>query len=275
MTKEEFHEEDVNRGDDGRFAKIDAAARKSDEDEEKPEEFPIDPLKAKFRQNTPYSVIMAYERRRMAEEERRTRKISQPVVKRGEELAKIRELTGVNEATAKKYQATVFEWSTDSSKIRNGEDPEGERILEDYIARSSKYDGKVYRGIHFPEKDGRDYLEGLEEKKQRLSSLDMGGVSSWSSYESIARDFSTMNMFLDTSIGIIFETENVLGAPVDYLSRHGKTFSQNEEEGEVLHSKNTEYIIKDIVRDPKESLINGYYGSKKQERYRVILEEIK
>ena len=46
-------------------------------------------------------------------------------------------------------------------------------------------------------------------------------------------------------------------------------------EEEVLHSKNTEYIIKDIVRDPKESLINGYYGSNKQERYKVILEEIK
>ncbi len=260
---QEWHEQDHPRDDDGKFTDKDGAVGT------------LDPRKIEYRQNTPYSVIMADDRRRMAEEERRTRKIPQPVVKRGEELAKIRELTGVDEATAKKYQATVFEWSTHPHDIRNGEDPEGERILEDYIARSSKYDGKIYRGIHFSEKEGRRYLKGLEEKKQRLSSLRMEGISSWSSFESIARDFSTMNMFLDTSIGIIFETENVSGAPIDYLSRHGKTFSKNEEEGEVLHSKNTEYIIKDIVRDPKESLINGYYGSKKQERYRVILEEIK
>lgn len=260
---QEWHEQDHPRDEDGKFTDKSGAVGT------------LDPRKIEYRQNTPYSVIMADDRRRMAEEERRTRKIPQPVVKRGEELAKIRELTGVDEETAKKYQATVFEWTTDSSKIRNGEDPEGERILEDYIARSSKYDGKIYRGIHFSEKEGRRYLKGLEEKKQRLSSLRMEGISSWSSFDSIARDFSTMNMFLDTSIGIIFETENVSGAPIDYLSRHGKTFSKNEEEGEVLHSKNTEYIIKDIVRDPKESLINGYYGSKKQERYRVILEEIK
>ena len=75
-------------------------------------------------------------------------------------------------------------------------------------------------------------------------------------------------MFLETSIGIIFETENMSGAPIDY-------FSKNEEEGEVLHSKNTEYIIKEIVRDQRESKINEYYGTKKQERYRVIPKELK
>ena len=107
---------------------------------------------------------MADDRRRMAEEERRTRKIPQPIVKRGEELAKIRGLTGVDEEPAKKYQATVFEWTTDSSKIRNGEDPEGERILEDYIARSSKYDGKIYRGIHFSEKKVEDISKDWKRK---------------------------------------------------------------------------------------------------------------
>lgn len=260
---QEWHEQDHPLDEDGKFTDKSGAVGT------------IDPRKIEYRQNTPYSVIMADDRRRMAEEERRTRKIPQPVVKRGEEIAKIRELTGVDEETAKKYQATVFEWTTDSSKIRNGEDQEGERILEDYIARSSKYDGKIYRGIQFSEKEGRRYLKGLEEKKQQLSSLRMEGISSWSSYESIAQDFSTRDMFLETSIGIIFETENMSGAPIDYLSRHGKTFSKNEEEGEVLHSKNTEYIIKEIVRDQRESKINEYYGTKKQERYRVILEELK
>ena len=260
---QEWHEQDHPLDEDGKFTDKSGAVGT------------LDPRKIEYRQNTPYSVIMEDDRRRMAEEERRTRKIPQPVVKRGEEIANIRELTGVDEETAKKYQATVFEWTTDSSKIRNGEDPEGERILEDYIARSSKYDGKIYRGIHFSEKEGRKFLERLEKKRSQNSWIDMEGISSWSSYESIAQDFSTRDMFLETSIGIIFETENMSGAPIDYLSRHGKTFSKNEEEGEVLHSKNTEYIIKEIVRDQRESKINEYYGTKKQERYRVILEELK
>ncbi len=243
---QEWHEQDHPRDEDGKFTDKSGAVST------------LDPRKIEYRQNTPYSVIMADDRRRMAEEERRTRKIPQPIVKRGEEIAKIRELTGVDEATAKKYQATVFEWSTHPHDIRNGEDPEGERILEDYIARSSKYGGKVYRGIAFDERYGKEYLEGLKTRMSAGIPTDMLGISSWSSEIEVAKEFA-----LDGEIGFLFEEENESGAPVAFLSNFF-------DEQEVLHSKKTQYIVKSIefcdVKSEKNK--ENYYV------YKVTVEEV-
>ncbi len=243
---QEWHEQDHPRDEDGKFTDKSGVVGT------------LDPRKIEYRQNTPYSVIMADDRRRMAEEERRTRKIPQPVVKRGEELAKIRELTGVDEETAKKYQATVFEWSTHPHDIRNGEDPEGERILEDYIARSSKYGGKVYRGIAFDERYGKEYLDGLKINKKAGVPIKMNGISSWSSEVYVAKAFA-----LDGEIGFLFEEENESGAPVAFLSNY---FGEEE----VLHSKKTQYVVKSIeFCDVKSEKNKEHYYV-----YKVIVEEV-
>lgn len=242
---QEWHEQDHPRDEDGKFTDKSGVVGT------------LDPRKIEYRQNTPYSVIMADDRRRMAEEERRTRKIPQPVVKRGEELAKIRELTGVDEETAKKYQATVFEWSTHPSDIRSGRDPEGERILEDYIARSSKYGGKVYRGIAFDERYGKEYLDWLKIRKNAGIPTDMLGISSWSSELESAEEFA-----LDGHTGFLFEEENKSGAPIAFLSNFF-------DEQEVLHSKKTQYLIKSI----EEYEVPNKTGKDHRYLYRVIVEE--
>ena len=243
---QEWHEQDHPRDEDGKFTDKGGAVGT------------LDPRKVEYRQNTPYSVIMADDRRRMAEEERRTRKIPQPVVKRGEELAKIRELTGVDEATAKKYQATVFEWTTHPHDIRNGEDPEGERILEDYIARSSKYGGKVYRGIAFDERYGKEYLDGLQINKKAGVPIKMNGISSWSSEPEISKEFA-----LDGQVGFLFETENESGAPIAFLSNFF-------DEQEVLHSQRAQYLIKSIsIYDAKAERNKDHLYV-----YKVVVEEV-
>ena len=85
----------------------------------------------------------------------------------------------------------------------------------------------------------------------------MGGISSWSSEESIAQDFADNRNKAEDSYRFIFETENKSGVGIDHLSNWVG-------ENEVLHSSKTQYKIKEILEIEKG----------KSPLFKIIVEEV-
>ena len=104
---------------------------------------------------------------------------------------------------------------------------------------------KIYRGVSLrstpneihPEQEVWD-----EEKVKKVfgigNSVDMKGLSSWTSKKDIAEDFSRT---LYKTIGIVFLSDNKSGISI-------KSMSDHQGEDEILHSSKTKWKVKDVRR---------------------------
>lgn len=188
------------------------------------------------------------------------RYIDHPIVKKGQETDKVQELTGVDWETAKKLQSVVWGWTSSQNAIRSGKDPEGERLLEEFISKSPKYKGTIYRGVSFDREEGDDVLAYFAKMLEKKIPITMDGISSWTSSTDIAEAYAG-----NGRRGIIFEIENKSGAPAAYLSKY-----PNEQE--IIQSKKARYRIKSI--EPYKPAGDFYDAGWYEGRFKITMEEV-
>lgn len=164
----------------------------------------------------------------------------------------IQEYTGVSYDTAEQINNAIQYYTKDGFRdIRKGNAPKAEELIETFIERHPKYDGKIWRGIALNEEKGKNFITELKNKLSSKESTEMFGISSWTSAENVAREFSDNR---EGTYKILFELENQSGVGIDHLSEwYG--------EEEVIQSKKIRYKVKDIKQESPNS-------------YKVILEEI-
>ncbi len=116
--------------------------------------------------------------------------------------------------------------------------------IENYIKVAPKWDGGVtYRGISdIP----NDVYEQLTTKG---NVIDMKGTSSWSSRESVARNFAGMSTF-GNNIVFVSETQS-RGTSIRHLSTI-------PHEDEVVASKDASYVVKRTKKDKKSGIMYVY-----------------
>jgi hypothetical protein len=124
--------------------------------------------------------------------------------------------------------------------IRAGIPPEIAKAIERLIKVSPKFDGKIYRGMSFPD---NKFVSQLKVGAK----VDMKGLSSWSSDKKWATQFSGR-----TKMGVIFEMKNKSGASITHLSKDYR-------EKEVLIPSKSNIVIDSIVEK------NGVYYVKARE----------
>jgi len=173
-------------------------------------------------------------------------------------LQQIIDQTGYTKERAEKVYDTIkYYTSAGYGEIRKNKESENAKIIEDFIQKHPKFDGIVYRGVGFENQKGKDYLNDLLYSKSHNLPIDMGGISSWSSEESIAQDFADNRNKANDSYRFIFETDNKSGVGIDHLSNWVG-------ESEVLHSNKTKYAVKNILE-----IENG-----NSPLYKIIVEEV-
>ncbi|WP_290771867.1 ADP-ribosyltransferase [Anaerofustis sp.] len=105
--------------------------------------------------------------------------------------------------------------------------------LDDFIYRSEKYEGTVYRGLGVSDEDADKIINKLKQGK----TMDMQGISSWSSNKSISMNFGKNSLDDNKNICLLFNLENKSGASV-------KELSVFPEEDEILHPTTSRYVLK-------------------------------
>ena len=153
-------------------------------------------------------------------------------------IIQIEKYTGLsrNQATLT-YEAIKHYTRKGYRAIRSGNLPKEERLLETFIEKHPKYDGKIWRGIAVEDKG---IVEDLYTKKNNGEPIDMKGISSWSSEESVAKRFATVNR--KGKYKIIFETENENGVGIGHLSAW-------KIEKEVIHSGKSQFRVISIKEE--------------------------
>lgn len=198
-----------------------------------------------YRQNTGYGEIFADEKSQKGQS-----KISQLERQESEtrRIWQIQENTGLSyEAAEQTYNAIKHYTKAGFRAIRDGRAPREEKLIEDFIERHPKYDGKIWRGIAV---DDENIIKNLYSSYESGDTINMKGISSWSSAESIAHDFTKNRQ---GKFKIVFELENQSGVGIDHLSEW-----QGEEE--VIQSGKIQYKVIDIISQ------NG--------KYKIIVEEV-
>lgn len=117
-----------------------------------------------------------------------------------------------------------------SSKIRNGQLAGDKMIdgMESFIKESPKFGKSTYRGMAISTKD---YA-----KLEKGASVDMNGISSWSTDSDIAKEFASHNKSdKNTKMVIFVSPKQPRGTSVSHLSGYG--------EGEVLVSHTARYKV--------------------------------
>lgn len=134
---------------------------------------------------------------------------------------------------------TVQMGGTDIWDLRHSVKEWKERVdaCEEFITKSPKWNGgATYRGMHVSE----DYLDELYEKSKNCTTINMNGISSWSTSKKVAEGYTYPTP--KTPIRIIFETDDAqIGTSIAHISIHPN-------EKEILCSKNNEYFISEIVK---------------------------
>lgn len=164
----------------------------------------------------------------------------------GEALAKNIESTTGNKVSTKEACDMVkgvkaYAGSLDQYKnIRAGIPPETAKAIERLIQVSPKFEGKVYRGMSFPD---NKFVSQLKVG----SKIDMKGLSSWSSDKKWASQFGGRG-----KVGVVFEMKNKSGASITHLSKDYR-------EKEVLVPSKSNIVIDSVVEK------NGVYYVKARE----------
>lgn len=134
---------------------------------------------------------------------------------------------------------TVQMGGTDVWDLRHSVKEWKERVdaCEEFITKSPKWNGgTTYRGMHASE----GYLDELYEKSKNGTTLNMNGISSWSTSKAVAEGYTFPNP--KTPLRIIFETDDAqLGTSIAHISIHPN-------EREILCSKDNEYFVSEIVK---------------------------
>lgn len=134
---------------------------------------------------------------------------------------------------------TVQMGGTDIWDLRHSVKEWKERVdaCEEFITKSPKWNGgTTYRGMHVSE----SYLDELYEKSKNGTTLNMNGISSWSTSKAVAEGYTFPNP--KTPLRIIFETDDAqLGTSIAHISIHPN-------EREILCSKDNEYFVSEIVK---------------------------
>lgn len=158
---------------------------------------------------------------------------------------------GVNEDEARKMLDAIYNFTgTNYGIIRNEKEYNDgwansqRQYLEKYISKSPSYNGEIYRGLHLDNKKGQEFVSQL----QKGATIDMGGISSWSSDKRVANSFASNGTY-----SILFSCKNKSGVGIKHLSLISM-------ESEVLQSSKSKFKIKSISQ-------NG-------NRYEVELQEV-
>lgn len=134
---------------------------------------------------------------------------------------------------------TVQMGGTDIWDLRHSVKEWKERVdaCEEFITKSPKWNGgATYRGMHASE----GYLDELYEKSKNGTTINMNGISSWSTSKNVAEGYTFPNP--KTPIRIIFETDDAqIGTSIAHISIHPN-------EKEILCSKDNEYFVSEIVK---------------------------
>ena len=154
-------------------------------------------------------------------------------------ILQIKENTGFNDEEARAIYDAVRDYTDNGyTAIRQGKSERQAKLIEQLIERHPKHEGRIYRGIAV---DDDSFIAKLRKAKEDGVPIDMGGISSWSGAESVAKEFADESLRDERGrIKIIFEMDNVNGIGVDHLS-----FNHGEEE--VLHSKKARFSVKSII----------------------------
>lgn len=128
--------------------------------------------------------------------------------------------------------------------------------LDDYIYQAPKYDGEVYRGMTLSNENFDNMIKNLKSGK----TMDMQGISSWSSEREVSEDFIEDNLYHDTPNAILFKLQNKSGTPIESIS-----FVSGEYE--VLHPTTARYKLKKIEEND-----NNYFDANRI--VTVVLEEV-
>lgn len=166
-------------------------------------------------------------------------------------LPMIMEDTGYDEEQALIFQKNLMDYLGGDYEIyARGERPEETKIIDAGIKRMPKYDGYIFRGSHFMERDPKRQLTfnmWLNKLKPGAEITMRKTPTSWTSSGDVAWDNfgrSDLTMY-DT---IIFKCKNnKSGASVQHISKFGS------EEAEVLVPSNTRYRVKSVDVSRKRS----------------------
>ena len=176
-------------------------------------------------------------------------------------LNAIRELTGVDETSAKEYLNALCGDSNKYMNVTNsggyydakswfyggdsqirvatsGEFKEKAEIIHDYITKAPKYEGEIYRGLSLPE-------EQISLFKKGGTFEETGHLSSWTSSVDVADMFAQGRSEEMGTLPVIIKTKNPqYGTPISHLS----IFGQEELEVLVSNFENRTYQIADVTK---------------------------
>lgn len=131
----------------------------------------------------------------------------------------------------------------------NAKDKEDADSIESFIQRSPKWaGGNLHRGINV----SQDTASDIVKRVQAGETLDMQGISSWSSESKIAVDFAHTSF--QGRVGVVFHTnakETTKGTSIKHLS-------ELEHEKEVLMSESARYKGTRVVNNTAKNLIEIY-----------------
>lgn len=145
--------------------------------------------------------------------------------------------TGLSREQAEIAQSALNDYfGSGYSNIRNGHPPsaaEKAKVIDNALKKARPYSGEIYRGIHLDNETFAEWSKGL----QKGATIDMKGVSSWSSRKTVAESFAKGGA--PNTQSIIFKVKSTKhAAPVQHLSHYGKG------EAEVLAPSFAKYKIK-------------------------------
>jgi hypothetical protein len=155
--------------------------------------------------------------------------------------------TGLSSAEAEKtYFALASYFGSGYSSIRAGHPPsamEKAKLIDNALKKARAYKGEIYRGIHL---DENTYSEWSKQLKSG-STIDMKGISSWSSNPKVAESFAKSSY----GKSVIFKLKTTNHAvPVQHLSSFGKG------EAEVLAPSFVKYKVSSYITKGSITYVN-------------------
>ena len=132
--------------------------------------------------------------------------------------------------------------------------------IEEYIDSNKKYEGKIYRSIGLDDSSFGNYTNN----DMIGAEIDMKGISSWTSDEKIAKNYTPSNSLNS----ITFKIENSSkGVDISNISAHPT-------EKEVIQSSKQRYKVKSISISPLKHKTLGIGERTSFNKASIILEEI-
>jgi hypothetical protein len=157
--------------------------------------------------------------------------------------------TGMSRAEAEQtYHAMSDYFSNGYSNIRAGHPPsaaEKAMLIDKAIKKARAYNGEIYRGIHLDSNTYSEWAKGLK----KGATLDMKGISSWSSKKKVAENFAKTDSYYGKAVVFKLKSTNH-AVPVQHLSSFGSR------EAEVLAPSFVKYKISSYITKGNITYVN-------------------